>query len=245
MIINLDQKVLANLTKTEIEIVRFINKNESKLSSLSIVDIAFETFSSPSTVSRAIRKCGIHGFNELRYKLIANEKDAEVKNVGEIFNKSLIEAQNVIEQISTSDILETIKVFESTEHIYVLGRGLSEYVANEFSFKLQLLGFHSMVVCDPNIMRKLADEASDKDCFFIFSLNGKTEELITSARYANNNGASVINCCCNKYSQLNEFSSINLIGYKHEHNAISKFEVSSRVPLNIIARIIIDYIASN
>lgn len=51
---------------------------------MSIVDIAFETYSSPSTVSRAIRKCGINGFNELRYRLTEKEGNAQIQNMGEI-----------------------------------------------------------------------------------------------------------------------------------------------------------------
>ena len=64
MIISVDYEILKDLTKTELEIVKFININENRLSELSIVEIAEETFSSPSTVSRAIRKCKINGFNE-------------------------------------------------------------------------------------------------------------------------------------------------------------------------------------
>ena len=63
MIIPLDTNTLERLTKTELEIIQFINSHEEELPELSIVDIAFETYSSPSTVSRAIRKCGLNGFN--------------------------------------------------------------------------------------------------------------------------------------------------------------------------------------
>ena len=75
MIIEINSKIAENLSKTELGVVNYINDNEDKLSELSIVDIAFETFSSPATVSRAIRKCGINGFNELRYKLTAKTED--------------------------------------------------------------------------------------------------------------------------------------------------------------------------
>lgn len=61
MIIEITESIAENLTQTEKSIVKYINQNETKLSRMSIVDIAFETFSSPSTVSRAIRKCGING----------------------------------------------------------------------------------------------------------------------------------------------------------------------------------------
>ena len=57
MLIELNQEKSDRLSKTEQEVIKYINENEKKLSELSIVDIAFETYSSPSTVSRAIRKC--------------------------------------------------------------------------------------------------------------------------------------------------------------------------------------------
>lgn len=57
MILPVTSETLASLTRTEREVVQFINQNENRLSQLSIVDIAYETFSSPATVSRAIRKC--------------------------------------------------------------------------------------------------------------------------------------------------------------------------------------------
>lgn len=243
MIIELNQESILRLSKTEVEIIRFINENEERLHDLSIVDIAFETFSSPSTVSRAIRKCGMSGFNELRYKTLLHTRNKEVVNIGEIFNKSLIEAQNVIEQVSITSILESIEILKNASRVFVLGRGLSEYVADEFAFKLQLLNINAVSIKDPNIMKQRAKTIHSSECLFIFSLNGKTVELIDSAKLANLNGCKIINCCCSDHSELNQYASINLIGYKHAHQAITEYEVSSRVPLSIISRLIIDYMA--
>lgn len=108
MIIELSPNILENLSKTELEIVNFINDNEERLSELSIVDIAFETYSSPSTVSRAIRKCGINGFNELRYKLTQKVENKEIHDLNEIMNKSLIEATSVIEHMSLTNLLNIL-----------------------------------------------------------------------------------------------------------------------------------------
>ena len=125
MFIKLDKEIIERLSKTELEIIRFINENEEKLPELSIVEIAFDTYSSPSTVSRAIRKCGINGFNELRYRLTAKTKKEDIQNMGEVMNKSLIEAQRVMEHISVSSVLEIVKYIKEASRIYVFGRGLS------------------------------------------------------------------------------------------------------------------------
>lgn len=157
--------------------------------------------------------------------------------------KSLIEATNTIEQISINNILKSVDLIKNSTKIYVLARGLTELVAEEFSLKLQLLGYNVFEISDPNIMRKITMEIKPQELLFVFSLNGKTPELIESVENAVSIGANIISCCCSENSKLKELSTIYLKGFKYEHSSISKFEVTSRLPLNIISRIIIDYLA--
>ena len=244
MLIQLNQEIMSKLTKTELSIIQFINQNEDNLSNLSIVDIAMDTYSSPSSVSRAIRKCGINGFNELRYKTSIQSKKNDVKNVADIFNKSLIEAQNVIENISIGTVLNVLNVIKKAKRIYVLARGLSEYVGKEFSFKLQLLGFDSIFLDDPNIMQIITQGLDNKDCVFVFSLNGQTKELIESCKNARSCGATIITACSSEKTELMCLSDYYLQGYNQKNRSIVTYEVGSRISLSIIARIIIDYLAT-
>ncbi len=245
MIIEIDSRIAENLSKTDRQIVKFINEHEKELSKMSIVDIAFETFTSPSTVSRAIRKCGINGFNELRYKLMQPNENKDLVSINEIMNKSLIEATNVLERISLADILKIVDAIRAAKNskIYVFARGLTEHVAQEFSLKLELLDYNVTQTGDPNIMRSVSKNLRQENLILIFSLNGQTHELIESAQNANLVNAKVITCCCSDKSPLLEYSTHYLIGYKHSHVSIKEFEVTSRVPLYIISRIIIDYLA--
>ena len=241
MIIELNKSNSENLTKTELEIIKFINENESILPELSIVEIAHETYSSPATVSRAIRKCGLNGFNELRYRLTVKDENDDIQNMGDIINKSFIEAQRVIEQISLTTLINIIKTINKSSKIYILARGLTEYVAKEFSLKLQLLDFNVVFINDPNIMKIKSKSIKKDELIIIFSLNGNTVELVESAQNANLVGAKVITCCCSESAKLIKYSDLYIVGYKHEHISISEYEVSSRLPLYIISRIIIDY----
>lgn len=245
MLIELNKEIMQSLTKTESEIIKFINDNEDRMSQLSIVDIAFDTYSSPATVSRAIRKCGVNGFNELRYRLTSKNKDNQISNMGEIINKSIVEARQVVDRISITNVLNIINCLVEAKRIYVLARGLTEYVGEEFTLKLQLLGCNAIFIDDPNIMKIKTKNLSSDEVVFIFSLNGETHELIESAKNTNLCGAKVITCCCSENSSLLEHSHYNLIGFKHNHVSIKKFEVSSRVSLFMMSRIIIDYMAAN
>lgn len=107
MLIDLNQEVAQRLSRTELEIIRFINKNEANLPELSIVDIAFQTHSSPATVSRAVKKCTLDGFNELRFKSLKQAKEEKLTHAGEIMYQSLNEVQNIIECISMAQILQS------------------------------------------------------------------------------------------------------------------------------------------
>ena len=243
MLIELNKGIIEQLTKTELEIIKYINQNEGRMSELSIVDIAFGTFSSPSTVSRAVRKCGVNGFNELRYRSSMQTGKEEVSNMADVMNKSLIEAQRVIEQTSVSSILEIIKMINQVSRIYVIARGLTEYVGEEFSLKLQLLGYDSVFIRDPNIMMRKSQQLNSDELLIVFSLNGKTKELIQSVENANVCGAKVITCCSSEKSQLLELSDLSIVGYRDANDSIKEYEVASRLSLQIVARIVIDYIA--
>lgn len=242
MLIELNREIIEKLSDTELRVIKFINNNVEKLPQFSIIDIGFETYSSPATVSRAIRKCNISGFNELRYKLTHRSQQNELVNVGEVINKSLIEVQRTIEQLSVSTILDIINCIHQARRIFILGRGLTEDVTAEFALKLQLLDFNAIAIRDPNIMKIKTQRMEKDDILFIFSLNGQTEELIDSAYNASIGKNKIISCICNENSPLVPLSDYTLLGYKDLNVAIKTYEVASRLPLQMMARILIDYL---
>ena len=243
MLIELNSEIVKTLSKTELSVIQFINDNEKILSKMSIVEIGYNTFTSPATVSRAIRKCSVNGFNELRYRCLQNNKEKEINKVGDIINQSLLEIQGVIETITIPQILIFTQAIKESETIYVFARGLTELVAEEFALKLQLLGYKVIFTRDPNIMKILSQKATQKSLVLIFSLNGETKELIESAQNAHWAGAKVSVCCCNKSSKILPFADYTLLGYSDSRTSMGNFEVRSRLPLYALSRIIVEYLA--
>ncbi|MBA5851557.1 MurR/RpiR family transcriptional regulator [Clostridium sp. cel8] len=243
MIIQVDKSILDKLTETEKMVVNYINSNEYNIPNMSIVDVAEKSFTSPATVSRTIKKCGLQGFSELRYKISLREDyDADSGKINEILGKSLIEVRKTIENISVKKVLKTVRLIKESKRIYILARGLTELVAQEFNLKLQLLGYNTFLIVDPNIMRKICKTLNENELVIVFSLKMRSEEIIESAESAVKTGAKLITCCCARGSKLEEISDITLIGYKQSRVSIKEFEVSSRLPLFIISRAIIDYL---
>ncbi|NFJ61182.1 MurR/RpiR family transcriptional regulator [Clostridium botulinum] len=239
MVIEVNKSIFDSLTETEKTVVKYINSNESNIPKMSIVDVAEKSFTSPATVSRTIKKCGLEGFSELRYKISANH---DSKKVNEILGKSLIEVTKTIENISVENVLKTVRLIKEAKRIYILARGLTELVAQEFNLKLELLGYNTFLIVDPNIMRKICKTLDKEELVIVFSLKIGSPEIVESAESAVKTGAKLITCCCVKNSKLENLSDITLIGYKQSRTAIKEFEVTSRLPLFIISRAIIDYL---
>lgn len=78
MIIELNKSNFENLMKMEFEIIKFINENELILLELFIVEIVYEIYLFLVIVLRVIRKCGLNGFNEFRYRLIVKDENDDI-----------------------------------------------------------------------------------------------------------------------------------------------------------------------
>lgn len=243
MIIEVNNSIVNKLTPTEKTVVDYINCNVNKLSNMSIVDVAEGSFTSPATVSRTIKKCGFEGFSELRYRISAKEEhNQESKRINEILGKSLIEVTKTIENISITKVLNIVKIIKESKRIYILARGLTELVAQEFNLKMQLLGYNTFLISDPNIMMNICKTIDKEDLVIAFSLRAETKEILESSKSAKDSGAKVVTCCCVRNSILEEYSDVTIVGYKQSRTSIKEFEVTSRLPLFIISRAIIDYL---
>ena len=91
-------------------------------------------------------------------------------------------------------------------------------------------------------MKKVSADIKPNELMIIFSLSGTTDELVFSAENAKSVGAKLITCTCTENSPLVKMADIPLWGYKHKHTSITTVDVTSRFPLYVLSRIIIDYL---
>ena len=77
----------------------------------------------------------------------------------------------------------------------------------------------------------------------IYLLSGKTPELLTAAENASTLGARIITITCGDPDvPLARIAHVAVYGYKHKHVSITSVDATSRLPLYVISRILIDYI---
>ena len=243
MLIEINETEKEQLTPTELNVINWLNEHENNIYDLSISEIAVETFSSPATVSRAIRKCGLSGIAELRFKASSKNhyiEDGKIANA--VINNLLEECKETIENISVDTILQIIHHIKSAKKIYLIARGNTSLIARYFEFQLQLLGYSTFVLSDSLIMQ-LADKLVNKDdLVIIFTVKNSTPELKIAARHAKEQEATVITCCCTKGTSLEEFSDVYAYCRQKNTHVIEGFDMMSNLPLHLISKIIIDYL---
>lgn len=124
--------------------------------------------------------------------------------------------------------------------MYIFARGLSEMIADEMSLKLQLTGKYTQTLHDPNIIKTLAKRVEPDACAIFVSLNGETPELVDAAHSLRANGVPIITLTTNGDAPLAKCTDILLVGHKSEESYFPDYEVHSRLPVQVIGRILLD-----
>lgn len=246
MIININKEQHDKLSDSEKRVVDYLNKNEAKIPELSITMLAKKTFTSSSTVSRTIQKCGFTGINELRYKITHQQENKVTYDtpyvVNTILAKSFRECTETIDAINSLDIFQIVEFIKKSNRIFICARGFTALIAEELQMYLQLLEYNATIVKDVMWMDKFHNMISADDTLIVISLNNSTPELADVARKASHCGANVVTICCKANTILEKYSDITVIGHTEKIMDAHGLHVYSRIPLLVITRTIIEYI---
>lgn len=236
MIVEITEELESGLTEAERQVIEYINQHEDQFLKLTITELAEKSFTSPPTVSRAVRKCGYNGLSELRYKLSAKIEDmVEGEIVNEIFQKSVTECMKTIEILKAETILKVVRFIKTARKIYIIARGSTAWIAKDVELQPYMLS-------DSEVMKKSDKLFRQGDLIIIFSIKNSTPELLLTAQNAKKVGANVVTCCCLPKTDLEDYSDLSVLGYNQRNKTIEDFDIVSRLPLQIIARTLIDYL---
>src|SRR5690625_357802 len=136
--------------------------------------------------------------------------------------------------------MEFKRVLFRSQKIYIFARGFSEMIANEMATKLQLLEKNCEVHNDPNIIKLKSQKVKNKELAIFISLSGETNELIEACINLRINNITRITLPSIIDSSLAKLSELILLGYKDSHSYFPDYEVRSRLPLQVISRILLD-----
>lgn len=144
---------------------------------------------------------------------------------------------NMIEIGNIEDAIQKIKV---ARRIIIFARGFSELIAREMMVKFQLVGKYCELHTDPEIIKNISKTLHKEDIAIFVSLNGETSELVVAAQNCYNAEIGTVLLTANQYSSMMQFIEIAFVGFKSDGSFFPDYEVRSRLPLSILARILLD-----
>lgn len=239
-----------NLSESERHLLEYIVKHINHIPNMSIVKLSEEANVSTATIVRLMKKIGYDGFTSFKYKIkdldqgVSQEQMHSLnmidKKINSAIKKNEQEVLNTIKMLSSGNIEDAIQKMYHASKIYIFARGFSEMLAKEMMVKLQLSGKNCEMHNDPNIIKLISRRIKKSEIVIFISLNGETEELVEACKNLKMKNISTITLTAGVDSSLANLSEIVLLGYKSTQSFYPDFEVRSRLPLQVLARILLD-----
>ncbi|MGG5318706.1 MurR/RpiR family transcriptional regulator [Enterococcus sp. AZ072] len=238
----------SKLSEAEAYLWKYITKHMNDIPNLSIVKLSELANVSTSTIVRTMKKKGYEGFTSFKHHLKEQASStinfAKVDRVDEEIRRSILkneqEVVRTINMLDTGIIEDAIQKIGSSQRIILFARAFSELIAEEMKIKFQLAGKYCELHTDPNIIKTMSTRLSKSDTVIFVSLNGETEELVVAAKNCYKEEITTILITANNDSRLTDLCELSLIGFKSEISFFPDYEVRSRLPLSVIARILLD-----
>lgn len=93
---------------------------------------------------------------------------------------------------------------------------------------------------DPEIIKNISRKLTKEDVVIFVTLSGETRELVIAAENCFHSEIGTILLSTNYHSAIIDWIELPLIGFKSEGSLFPDYEVRSRLPLSILARILLD-----
>lgn len=238
----------SKLSESETYLWNYVTKNFDKIPNLSIVKLSELANVSTSTIVRTMKKKGYEGFTSFKHHLKEKSNStinfSNVEKVDEEIKRSILkneqEVVRTINLLDTGVIEDAIQKISNASRIIIFARGFSELIAEEMKVKFQLVNKYCELHTDPNIIKIKSERLTKEDIVLFISLNGETEELVIAAENCYKKEIGTLSITANKESRLSTLTELSLVGFKSEISFFPDYEVRSRLPLSIIARILLD-----
>ncbi|WP_462399965.1 MurR/RpiR family transcriptional regulator [Lacticaseibacillus pantheris] len=237
---------MSKYSASEQYVVDLIARQRAQIMGMSIVEFAEFANVSTATIVRTMKKMGYSGYTDFRHSAghPGDEEPAVLRaaddNIRQVITANLREVQQTINQLDIATIEDSVQQFAGAQMLYIFARGLSEMIADEMTLKFQLAGKYTQMLHDPNIIVTLAERVPTTACAIFISLNGETPELVTAARRLRARGVPIVTVTTNPDAPLAQSTDILLTGFKSAESYFPDYEVHSRLPLQVICRILLD-----
>lgn len=248
IIFNISTEKYNTLSEAERYLFKYIYNHLEEVTNMSIVKLSENANVSTATIIRLMKKIGYEGYTDFKYKvqekLSYPDTSKQLEDIDLEIKQAIIKNEHevikTIQSLSIGTIEDAIQKINNASKVYIFARGFSEMIAKEMVIKLQLLGKNCEMHNDPNIIRIKSQKLMQDDLAVFVSLGGETIELVEACKNLQIKNISTITLTTKVDSSLARLSELVLFGYKDARSYFPEYEVRSRLPLQVISRILLD-----
>lgn len=243
----------SSLSTSESYLWQYVQEHASEIVNTSIIELSEKANVSTATIVRTMKKMGYSGYTPFRQeairKLSNQEQDFKVLKetdyeIRAAILKNQYEVDNTIRNLNIGVMEDAIQKVNNAKHVYIFARGLSKLIGEDILLKFELLGKDAQLHDDPNIIKTLSKQIKSRHTVVIFlTLNGNTPELVKAAQSLAKNEVTTITFTCNSRGNIIPYSDLIFLGVKSAESYFPKYEIRSRLPLQILTRIFLDAFA--
>lgn len=243
---------MEKLSNTEQYLWDFIEDNPDQVTRYSISKLSELANVSTATIVRTMKKMGYSGYTDFRQKFFEKSSNPDLKynilaqvnsEIRKVILNNEAEVHNTIQLLDKNIIEDSVQEVMTAKSIYIFARGFSTFIASEMLVKLQLLNKFVQANDDPNIIRTISKDIKPNSVVLFITLNGNTQELVDAAKILQRHDVPTITFTTNSQGEIVKYSDLVFLGYKSKTTYFPEYEVNSRLPLQIMTRILTDALA--
>lgn len=147
-----------------------------------------------ATIIRLCKKLDFNGFSDLKISIAKDNIHAKKETFDNFsllnkINDSLNRTHQLIEE---DNFYNAISLIKKPNNIYIIGKGQSGLSAVDLERLLLSIGINSTALVDSDFQFNAAATLKEKNLLIVFSLTGRTSDLIDSIIIAKNNKTKTI-----------------------------------------------------
>lgn len=240
--------ILDSLTVTEKNVFDYIVENLESVVDFGIIQLSQATFCSPATIVSLLKKLGYSGYSEFKYKIKEQSSvlggDVQAIEKKDIVDKNVKQLEKALQEVDVMMIDKLAQDLLSGQEIIVIASSITAFVAQEFCYKMQMLGCNILGVFDKKLIAPLLKNSKFVDTVIIFSMFGNTQVLIDEVCKISPRQKKYL-ITTNPTAFLNKYVDNVILAVdpfeKDEYAWLnSDFDIHSRLPLAIISKVIVD-----
>ncbi|MDK8502433.1 MurR/RpiR family transcriptional regulator [Aerococcus sp. UMB1112A] len=242
------QKEYLNLASKEKKVADYILRYSDSIKNMNIKELAEKTGTSPSTITRFIRKIDLISYSDMKIDLQSADSQKIPEYTDSIIDDVFLYYQNVIKNTQRLINIQEIEAFadmiSDAPKVILIGASNSGVTADIFRVRLMRMGIEAISYSDPMWMEMNAGISNANDLYIVLSNSGTTQCIIDTMKRAKLRGCKIISITSYSENPIGEMSDLALYVYNTRFVNNEKF-TNSQFSMVYLIDVLTTYLLEN